>query len=227
MSAPSSVSVSPGNPIVAVETGRRPWTALAGVGYVVLSFAGLALAPLPDLGSGSVAYQQFGRAVHAPAYVIGGCVVLLAYLSLVAFTVGLTAPGRRGGRRSGAAVLAVSGAVLATGIMATAAALVGSVVLSRAVPSATAQALVTAGSIATWLSVLGIAVALAGITALGSEGTALPRWTTWVAGGLAVLLAAAVPAAETPTAHVPALLLDVWVLAVAIVVLRRAVRREA
>lgn len=222
MSASSPVTATSEPPVVVREEGqgRRPWTALAGVGYVVLSFAGLALAPLPDLGSGSAAIEQFRAAAHAPAYVAGGYAVLLAFLSMMAFAVGLTAPGRRSGRARGAALMVLAGAVLGTAVMATAAALVGAVVLTPALTAGSAQALVTAGSIATWLSVLGIAVVLAGIAALGPAGTGLPRWATWTAGGLAVLLAAAIPAAETPLAHVPALLLDVWLLVVAGLVLR-------
>lgn len=222
MSAPSSVSATPDASAAAgtARPGRRPWTALAGIGYVVLSVAGLALAPLPDLGSGPAAFQHFRDAAHAPAYVAGGCAVLLAYLALVAFAIGVTAPGRRSGRGPGGAVLAVAGAVLAIGVMAMAAALVGSVVLTPALKTETAQALVSAGSMATWLSVLGVATMLAGIAALGSPGTGLPRWAEWVAGGLAVAVAAAVPAAESQLAHVPALLFDVWVLVVAVLVMR-------
>lgn len=224
MSASTSVASSAeGEATVARSRGgRRPWTAAAGLGYVVLSSAGLALAPLPDLGAPIATVRAFLGSARPPSYVSGGCAALLAYVALICFVVGVTLPLRRSGDRRGAAALTVAGATLAAGAIATAAALVGGVVLTRAVAVPTAQVLLTAGSVATWLSVIGIALALAGITASGPDGTGLPRWILWTAAVLAAVLTAAVPLAASPLAHVPALLLDLWVLVVAVLLLRRA-----
>jgi hypothetical protein len=121
-------------------------------------------------------------------------------------------------------ILAPIGAALAAAAILIAVALVGAVVLTSRLPVPTAQAMLTAGSLASWLSVAGIALTLAAVAALGSSGTALPRWAAWSAAVVAGLLVAAIPLAETPWGHTPALLLDVWMLVTAVVLLRRRAR---
>ncbi len=204
----------------AAGRSRRPWTAAAGAGYVVLSFTGLAVAPLPDLGAARPVIQQFVTTAAPGRYVAGGCADLLAYALLIAFAVGLVRDVRSG-RGQGAARLAAAGAVLATASVTAGLALVAGVVLGTAVPLAVAQALLTAGSVATWLSVGGIALMLAGVAALGREGTGLPTWMCGAAAVLAVALAAAPPLAESSVAHIPATAMYLWVLVASALVLRR------
>ena len=225
MTAPasSSSSVTPHAGVIPSVPTRRPpgWTAWAGLGYLALSFAGLALAPLPDLGAGSDQVQRFLTSASLGPYAAGGLAQLLAYLFLLMFAVGVTAPAREAGQRGTAVILAPTGVALAMAAITAAAALVGAVVLSHHLPAPTAQVVLVAGSLATWLSVVGIAVALAALATLGPGGTSLPTWVTRGAALVAILLAAAVPVAETSWAHVPALLLDLWLATVAVILLRR------
>ena len=150
----------------------------------------------------------------------GGGAELLAYVCLVTFVVGVVL-GRRSGRRPGPGPLAAAGATLAAGTVATGIALEGGVVLSPAVPVTTAQALLTAGSVATWLSLVGIAMAMAGLAAAGRDGTGLPVWACWSAAVIAAALLVALPLAATPVAHIPATVMYLWVLVVAVLVLKR------
>lgn len=225
MSAPasSSPSVTPHGGLTGSLPSEWPpgWTGWAGLAYLALSFTGLALAPLPDLGAGTGQVQQFLTSADALPYAAGGIAQLLAYLSLLIFAVGLTAPARTAGHRGAAVILAPIGAALAAASITAAAALVGAVILTRQLPVPTAQALLTAGSLATWLSVAGIALTLAALAALGPRGTSLPNWDAWAAAAIAVLLVAAIPLARTPWGHMPALLLDVWMLVTAVILLRR------
>jgi hypothetical protein len=202
---------------------ERPpaWTAWAGLAYLPLSLAGLALAPLPDVGADAGEVQRFLTSASPLPYAAGGITELLAYLSLLVFAVGLISPARASGHRSAAVILAPLGAALAMATITIAAALVGAVVLTDSLPAPTARVVLTAGSLATWLSVAGIALTLAALAALGPRGTSLPRWSARAAALVAVLLAAAIPFAETPLAHTPALLLDIWVLTTAAILLRR------
>jgi hypothetical protein len=205
-----------------VPAQRPPrWAAWAGLGYLALSLTGLALAPLPDLGTDAGGVQRFLGSVSPPAYAAGGIAELFAYLSLLMFAIGLTAPARAAQPRGTAVILAPIGAGLAAAAITTAAALVGAVVLTRPLPVATAQVVLGAGSLATWLSVAGIALMLAALVALGVRGTSLPRWAGGAAAVVAVLLATAIPLAQTPWAHAPALLLDAWILLTAVILLRR------
>ena len=110
---------------------------------------------------------------------------------------------------------------MATATITTAAALVGAVVLTHTLPVPTARLVLTAGSPATWLSVAEIALTLAALAALEPRGTSLPRWSARTAALDAVLLGAAIPFAQTPWAHTPALLLDIWVLITAAILLGR------
>ena len=225
MSAPASASssVAPYGDVPRGASVERPprWTAWAGLAYLALSFTGLALAPLPDLGSGTGGVQRFLASAAPLPYAAGGVAAVLSYLSLLVFAVGLTAPARSSGHAGTAVMLAPLGAALAAAAITTAAALVGAVVLTRGLPLATAKAVLVAGSLATWLSVAGIAVTLAALAALGSPGTSLPRWAGRAAGVVAGLLIAAIPFAWTPWAHTPALLLDAWILGTAVILLRR------
>jgi hypothetical protein len=226
MSAPASASpsVTPhGNAAQSLAVERPPgWTAWAGIAYVALSLTGLALAPLPDLGADAREMQRFLTSVSPLPYAAGGVTELLAYLCLLMFAVGLISPARALGHRGAAVMLAPLGAAMAAVTLITGAALVGAVVLTRTLPLPTAQAMLAAGSLATWLSVAGIALTLAALAALGPLGTSLPRWSARAAAVVAVLLAAAIPFAETPWAHTPALLLDIWVLIAAVILLRRS-----
>jgi hypothetical protein len=182
---------------------------------------GLALAPLPDLGSGRGAVHDVLASAHPVAYAVGGFADLLAYLSLLTFAVGATGPGRAVAHHREAGLLAATGGATALAAIMTAAALGGSVVLTRGVPLPEAEVVLTAASLATWLSLLGIALVLAACAVLGGEGMGVPTWCGRAAAGIAVLLAAAVPLATTPVAHVPALLLDLWLISVAVLLLRR------
>lgn len=226
MSAPASASpsVTPRGSAAPSRAVERPpgWTAWAGLAYVVLSFTGLALAPLPDLGATTGEVQRFLTSASPLPYTAGGITELLAYFCLLMFAVGLSSPARASGHRGAAVTLAPLGAAMAAVTLIAAAALVGAVVLTPTLPLPTVQAMLAAGSLATWLSVAGIALTLAALAALGPRGASLPRWSARTAALVAVLLAAAIPFAETPWAHTPALLLDIWVLVAAAILLRRS-----
>src|ERR1700712_3296664 len=118
MSATASASPSvtqPGgaDPSLAAER-PHPSTAWAGLAYLGLSFTGLALTPLPDLGADAGEVQRFLAAAAPLRYAAGGMAELIAYLCLLVFAVGLTAPARASGHRGAAVLLAPLGAALAT-----------------------------------------------------------------------------------------------------------------
>jgi hypothetical protein len=88
-------------------------------------------------------------------------------------------------------------------------------------PPPVAATLLDAASLATWISTLGFALALATAGWSIIRGNhALARWTGWSALAIAAAFAACLPFARTGTGHLPAIA-DLWIIATVIAVIRR------
>ena len=107
--------------------------------------------------------------------------------------------------------------------MASGIGLAGAVALHRAsLPPPVAATLLDAASLATWISTLGFALALATADWSIIRGNhALARWTGWSALAIAAAFAACLPFARTGTGHPPAIAADLWIIATVIAVIRR------
>lgn len=107
--------------------------------------------------------------------------------------------------------------------MASGIGLAGAVALHRAsLPPPVAATLLDAASLATWISTLGFALALATAGWSIIRGNhALARWTGWSALAIAAAFAACLPFARTGTGHPPAIAADLWIIATVIAVIRR------
>jgi hypothetical protein len=77
-------------------------------------------------------------------------------------------------------------------------------------------------SLLTWVSLIGLAVALGAVGSATLASRELPRWMGWSALGTAVGLAVSVPFASTGIAHVPAAFFDLWILVAAVILLARS-----
>jgi hypothetical protein len=196
-------------------------TAALGIGYVTLSFAGLALAPLPDLGTSAAHDSTYLAARQTVPFTAGSLLLLAAYLALLAFLVKLaylSGPNRGTPARA----LATAGATLTFACVASGLGLAGAVVLHRtSVPPPVAATLLDAASLATWIATLGIALALAAVGWSTVRTPTLPRWTGWTALAIAATFAACLPFARTGAGHLPAIAADLWIIAAAITVLTR------
>jgi hypothetical protein len=195
--------------------------AASGIGYIIASLTGLALAPLPDLGSSPAHDRAYLVTLHTGPFTAGSLLNLLAYLALLVFMVQLA---RLTSPRPGTTVrvLAAAGPTLAAACVASGMALAGAVALHRAsLPPPVAATLLDAASLATWISTLGFALALAaaGLSITGANH-ALARWTGWTALAIAAAFAVCLPFARTGTGHLPAIAADLWIIATTIAVLR-------
>ena len=193
-------------------------TAALGIGYLVLTMTGLVLAPMLDLGASGPEVRNYLRTVDTASFIAGGYLQLAAFVILLAFLVRLSAPAQPVvGRLAGA------GATFALTCVGTGMAISGAVVLHhRTVALATATVLMTAASLLTWISLIGLAVALGALGSATLASRELPRWMNWSALGTAVGLAVSVPFASTGIAHVPAAFFDLWILVAAVILLARA-----
>jgi hypothetical protein len=200
-------------------------TAAAAIGYVLLTLSGLALAPLPDQGSAPAEIRAFLADSSDTRYIIGICGLISAYLALVAFATGLARATWDSDGHPAWGHVAAGGAGFAAAMVGMGLAVTGGVVLQRAsVDLGTAGVLLAVASVATWASQLGIAVMFVAF-AVGLPGSGwLPRWTGWTAAGLGVMVAVSVPFARSDAAHLPALLVDVWLLVVAALLAQRSRR---
>ena len=99
--------------------------------------------------------------------------------------------------------------------MASGIGLAGAVALHRAsLPPPVAAALLDAASLATWISTLGFALALATAGWSIIRGNhALAQWTGWSALAIAAAFAACLPFARTGTGHLPTIAADPWIIA--------------
>src|SRR3954453_15277079 len=136
-------------------------TAAAGIGYLVLTSAGLILAPMPDLGSSNSAVRDYLGTPATTLTVAGGYFLLAAFVLLLVFVVQLSAPGT-----TTAARLAGAGATFALACVGTTLAVGGGGELHRTPGEAsTAAGLLDTASLLSWISTIGLAVA---VGALGS-----------------------------------------------------------
>src|SRR3954468_18748111 len=99
-------------------------TAAAGIGYLVLTSAGLILTPMLDLGSSDSAVRDYLGTPATPMTVAGGYFQLAAFVLLLVFVVQLSAPGTATAGR-----LAGAGATFALVCVGTTLAVVGGVEL--------------------------------------------------------------------------------------------------
>jgi hypothetical protein len=196
--------------------------AASGIGYIIASLTGLALAPLPDLGSSPAHDHAYLATLHTASFTAGSLLNLLAYLALLVFMVQLA---RLTSPRPGTTVrvLAAAGPTLAAACVASGIALAGAVALHRAsLPPPVAATLLDAASLATWISTLGFALALAAAGWSIIRGNhPLARWTGWSALTIAAAFTACLPFARTGAGHLPAIAADLWIIATIIAVLRR------
>jgi hypothetical protein len=187
--------------------------------YLVGTFAALAIAPLPDLGSSA---EEIAGAVNGLApltALLGGFLQMVAYTALLVFLVGLSsaAAPHRIALVAAEAAFALASVAIGVGLM------IG-VALAPAGAHAGAPLMLVCASVLTWVSTFGFGVGLAtvGLTAL--KNRALSRWLAWSALVLGALLAVALLVAASPVAHLPATLADLWILVAAIVLLVRGGR---
>ena len=193
-------------------------TGALGIGYLVLTMTGLVLAPMLDLGASGPAVDHYLRTVDTASFIAGGYLQLAAFVTLLAFLVRLSARAQPVvGRLVGA------GATFALACIGTGLAISGAVVLHhRTVARATATVLMTSASLLTWISLIGLAVALGAVGFATLASRELPRWMGWSALGTAVGLAVSVPFASAGIAHVAAAFFDLWILVAAVILLARA-----
>ena len=192
--------------------------AALGIGYLVLTVAGLVLAPMLDLEASGPAVRTYLRTVETTPFVAGWCLQLAAFVTLLAFVVQLSAPATPTVGR-----LAAAGATFALACVGPAMAISGGVVLHHAaIAPATAAVLMDVASLLTWTSLIGLAVALGALGAATLTSRELPQWMGWSALGTAVGLAVSVPFASTGIAHVPAVFFVLWILVAAVIFLARS-----
>jgi hypothetical protein len=195
-------------------------TAATGIGYLVLTTAGLILAPMLDLGSSESSIRAYLGSPATTATVAGGYSQLAAFVLLLAFVVQLSAPGTATvGRLAGA------GATFTLACVGAALAVVGGVQLHRTtVEPGTAAVLMDTASLLTWISTIGLALAVGALGSVVLTTRELPRWMGWSAFGTAIGFAVCLPLVRTPIGHVPAALFDLWVLVAAVTLLVRSLR---
>jgi hypothetical protein len=195
-------------------------TAATGIGYLVLTTAGLILAPMLDLGSSDSAVRDYLETPATASTVAGGYLQLAAFVLLLAFVVQLSAPGI-----ATVGLLAGAGATFTLACVGTALAVVGGVELHRTtVEPRTAAVLMDTASLLTWISTIGLAVAVGALGFVVLTSRELPIWMAWAAFGTAVGFAVCLPLVRTPIGHVPAALFDLWVLVAAVILLVRSRR---
>jgi hypothetical protein len=195
-------------------------TAATGIGYLVLTTAGLILAPILDLGSSDSAVRDYLGTPATTATVAGGYSQLAGVVLLLAFVVQLSAPGTATVGR-----LAAAGATFTLACVGTALAVVGGIELHRmTVEPRTAAVLMDMASLLTWISTIGLAVAVGALGSVILTSRELPGWMAWSAFGIAAGFAVGLPLVRTPIGHVPAALFDLWVLVAAVILLVRSLR---
>jgi hypothetical protein len=195
-------------------------TAAAGIGYLILTSAGLVLAPMLDLGSSESAVRDYLRTLDTASFAAGGYLQLAAFIALLAFVVQLSVPGT-----ATVARLAGAGATFALACVGVAMAVVGGVALDRTtIAPQTARVLMDTASLLTWISTIGLAVSLGAVGVVVLTSGELPRWMGWAALGTTVGFIVCLPLAESPVVHVPAALFDLWVLVAAVLLLVRSFR---
>jgi hypothetical protein len=195
-------------------------TAAAGIGYLLLTSAGLTLAPMLDLGSSNSAVRDYLGKPATTVSVAGGYLQLAAFVLLLAFVVQLSSPGTATvGRLAGA------GATFTLACVGTALAVVGGVELHRtSVEPRTAAVLMDTASLLTWISTIGLAVAVGALGSAILASRELPSWMGWSAFGTAAGFAVCLPLVKTQIGHLPAALFDLWVLVAAVILLVRSFR---
>src|SRR3954451_20764998 len=193
-------------------------SAALGIGYLAFTATGLVLAPMLDLGASDSAVRHYVRTVDTTSFVAGGYLQLAAFVTLLAFFLRLSARAHPVVGR-----LAVAGATVALACVGAGLATAGGVVLNhRTVAPATAAVLMSTASLLTWVSLIGVALAVGAVGSASLASRELPRWMGWSALGTAVGLAVSVPFASTGIAHVPAAFFDLWILVAAVILLARS-----
>jgi hypothetical protein len=185
-----------------------------GLAYLVLKFTALALAPIPNLGSGSDGTRGFLSDSDPQKFLAGAYLGVLAYVSLLLFVVLLLTT--HGSPR--VLATAASGSTLALGCVTAGLALALAVVRTAPVED-TSRALLEAAGVLTWASQVGLAVTLLALA--GANLARVPEWLSLAARVIALAMLALLPLAATGVSHVPAVLLDLWVLVTAALLLTR------
>ncbi len=195
-------------------------TAAAGLGYLVLTSAGLILAPMLNLGSSDSAVRDWLARPATTATVAGGYVQLAAFVLLLTFVVQLSAPATATvGRLAGA------GATFTLACVGTALAVVGGIELHRTTfEPRMAAVLMDVASLLTWISTIGLAVSVGALGSVILTSRELPSWMAWSAFATAVGFAVCLPLVRTSIGHIPAALFDLWVLVAAVILFVRSLR---
>jgi hypothetical protein len=101
-------------------------TAALGIGYLVFTTTGLILAPMLDLGASDSAVRHYVRTVDTTSFIAGGYLQLVAFVTLLAFVLRLSAQAHHVVGR-----LAVAGATFALTCVGAGMAMAGGVVLNH------------------------------------------------------------------------------------------------
>jgi len=197
-------------------------TGLSGLAFVILTFTGFGLAPMPGLSATAPDVGQFLASAQPAQFTAGTYAQILAYTALLVFTSAILRWLRPWGHTGASGTLAVAGATFALASVASGLALAAAAVAqAHSLPGPTAMVLLDAATRATWLSSVGLALALIALgAALRAKGP-LPRWCAPAAIIVGILVATAIPLAASEIAHLPATLADLWILVVSFLALRR------
>lgn len=195
---------------------------ISGLAFLVLTFTGFGLAPLPGLSATAPEVRQFLASAHPAQFTAGSYAQVLAYTAILVFVAAILRWLRSWGHTGAAGALAVAGATVALASVAQGLALAAAAVArAHSLPGPTAMVLLDAATRATWLSSVGLALALIALGAALRATGPLPRWCAPAAIIIGALVAAAIPLAASGIAHVPATLADLWILVVSFLALRR------
>jgi hypothetical protein len=193
-------------------------TAGFGLLYLVAVFTALAVAPLPDFGASHSEVARVASTLRMSNVLPGAYLQIVAYTALLCFFVRLSASAsaERLALVTGAFTSALASIAVAAGLLISAA-------LDHA-DGPGASAVLAGASALTWVSTTGFGFGLltAGATALSTRE--LPRWLSWSAIVVGAALAVTLLFAASPVRDLPPTLADVWILAVAILLL---IRRRA
>lgn len=192
-------------------------TALAGIVFVILDFAAdLVIGPFPDGNSSTSTLAKFYAAHHAHVEA-GGVLYSLAAIPLVFFGTALWARIRGAALHPAVAALALVGTAVAAvsqfdsgGYFLT----VGPVGDKPWLAPAALQALQVGGSSVGYGSQGGAVILLLAVAIAGIAARAFPRSLAWAALVFAVLLL-------TPVFFLASLVLNVWIIAMSIVLVAR------
>jgi hypothetical protein len=217
-------------PAPARERSEAPATrigAVLGIAAVVLMMGGLAIEAPADAVNSNPAADIVGYFTGGdlPRKFTGGLVVCLGFLLFLPFAATVTSRLRgaaAAGMLAPTAQMAATAYViisLAPGQAAGAAALwLGR---SGSADPAAVLALNDLRAFSFYVSLLALAAFLIAVGAAVVTGGGLPRWAGWAALAVGATVAVGVPVAQTGLAEIASLLGLVWMIAVAVTLLRR------